>query len=1258
MKVFNKIKKAFTLVELVVVIAVIAILAGVSVGAYFGVTESAKVSADTQIVAQLNTAVSVYKVNKEINNEEDLKNIINSTFLADNSFEEFVPQSVNQGYHYWFKTDSQTFVLEKTNNLITKTRNKVGRSSLFENKNIRSNLIDGYYLVDQKGSLLVDTINSLSNIASGDEYKGVITDIKDLKQDKNDGSLGNKVENVFASTAYITNTGAYRYSNVEEVTNISFAKDLTNVNTNIYLYDKDTESLTYNYQNKNDYQPVANVNEIHLPDTVASIGSFAFHFVDEDTKIYIDKTLEEVKQLFKAEGSNATIVYKNENNENEEIKLSSLTLPYSDKVNEGDYRVVSNLSFEKLQLIKDTTNDKIDIFVAYDVKTFNLDVEFNDNLKVSTTDVVWELVDTPSYNGENLFSLNNGEVTINYLPTENYTGNIKVIPVAGGYETNISITVVRITSGVFNIGNHTLFVNNIQLEDEITLSYEADAPTSFEIGEFVASTNLSNSSIVLDNNIKLTSTGNIFNLDNRSLNLTGEEFGTQILKVEVGEYLSKEFKITVVDNSSSPFETVYSSDTFIYKIGNNDAISFTSLFKLAEGKNVDDKVVSIDVYDASLTGSNNTYQHISTNTNNSFNASINQYNGTNWNEQTIKFNGEGVVIIEISTNSNKTRFVCEILNGYNVTNEAEFDAALSKNMPIILLGDFKVSYNNNDNYIRNTALYGNGFTIDATAVYNTAEKNSHGFIRLENGVIDNAKIIGGVYSQISFATDMYGISNDMYVETVRSDLGRNVIRNSYISGMRSAVAIMAPETIITDSVIEGGTLSNIHIIGGNNYFKNVITIQTSKKATFSDTSKTIKGLGIVLESAANNTTLTLEGTLNQYNWFKSNDMSNVPSEYSLLFSEPFQKDYSQFHFTHNSKTVINTGISYMGTVITPIDNRSDKEAKPYKMQVKTYDNTTFAFYSILSNNGTLTDNDLLIPEFNNENQDLSEPKFVQSDFGNQEDKTLTEYSYSLGKVIYIGISSGSSYELKTNTFINISKYGTPISYSLNNLSVDNSDSVQINGYNITFKNEGVYYIEVKYTDLYFFDLNGNSMNKTVDYSKVIEVNVRFTEDPLPTINVDTSKTYSYFMTYIKSETCGVKEYEYYMGVNILDGLSITYKNKPVAIDKTKMPDGLTVAIVTNHWGIAKDKTWSSFSLYNNSLLFRSNGGTAKPIDKSDNTNLVHDLKIQYIYSVNGSKVPFILTVRLDKNSKTISESSYSNVDNTSNWVHTYDSAQG
>ena len=59
MKLFKKAKKGFTLVELVVVIAVIAILSAVSVGAYFGITESAKTSQCNQEAKAFHTALVV-----------------------------------------------------------------------------------------------------------------------------------------------------------------------------------------------------------------------------------------------------------------------------------------------------------------------------------------------------------------------------------------------------------------------------------------------------------------------------------------------------------------------------------------------------------------------------------------------------------------------------------------------------------------------------------------------------------------------------------------------------------------------------------------------------------------------------------------------------------------------------------------------------------------------------------------------------------------------------------------------------------------------------------------------------------------------------------------------------------------------------------------------------------------------------------------------------------------------------------------------
>lgn len=65
----RRVKKGFTLVELVVVIAVIAILAAVSVGAYFGVTESAKASKLEQEAKQVYTSIQVIGRSNSDNHE-------------------------------------------------------------------------------------------------------------------------------------------------------------------------------------------------------------------------------------------------------------------------------------------------------------------------------------------------------------------------------------------------------------------------------------------------------------------------------------------------------------------------------------------------------------------------------------------------------------------------------------------------------------------------------------------------------------------------------------------------------------------------------------------------------------------------------------------------------------------------------------------------------------------------------------------------------------------------------------------------------------------------------------------------------------------------------------------------------------------------------------------------------------------------------------------------------------------------------------
>ena len=72
-KISKKLKKAFTLVELVIVIAIIAILTSVSIVTYFGVTSSAKKSVLTEEATSLKRN---YKLFPQVQEQAIMKNYL------------------------------------------------------------------------------------------------------------------------------------------------------------------------------------------------------------------------------------------------------------------------------------------------------------------------------------------------------------------------------------------------------------------------------------------------------------------------------------------------------------------------------------------------------------------------------------------------------------------------------------------------------------------------------------------------------------------------------------------------------------------------------------------------------------------------------------------------------------------------------------------------------------------------------------------------------------------------------------------------------------------------------------------------------------------------------------------------------------------------------------------------------------------------------------------------------------------------------
>ena len=103
----NKACKGFTITELVIVIGVIVILAGVLIPAFSGVIERTNQSADIQIVRSMNVALQMESILNENMDFEQAQAV-----LAENGFTSFV---TNAGAHafYWLPGENVVVIFSK-----------------------------------------------------------------------------------------------------------------------------------------------------------------------------------------------------------------------------------------------------------------------------------------------------------------------------------------------------------------------------------------------------------------------------------------------------------------------------------------------------------------------------------------------------------------------------------------------------------------------------------------------------------------------------------------------------------------------------------------------------------------------------------------------------------------------------------------------------------------------------------------------------------------------------------------------------------------------------------------------------------------------------------------------------------------------------------------------------------------------------------------------------------------------------------------
>lgn len=313
-------------------------------------------------------------------------------------------------------------------------------------------------------------------------------------------------------------------------------------------------------------------------------------------------------------------------------------------------------------------------------------------------------------------------------------------------------------------------------------------------------------------------------------------YGTGEATITITDYYYCEpytITVTVEDNG------------FLYRVGNQNGITYAQLSKL-------------------LTG-NASYSSLNVTTlNNGHNVSL-EKNESN----ELKFVGTGVVGVQI----NGVQYYLEVVDAVNAT--AKTDA---KDKNVVLLNNISGGFTVSNGF----AVYGNGFkvTCSGDGSYRSAAV-SYGFVTVENGgILDNVQIICDIFPEsYLYTSEMQAGSDGRYPYGYSAVVvsGNSTISNCYIYGARNNIQVGEGNVTIENTVLECGSLSNIHIKSSNGYtatLDNVTTIQYQTTSKY-DTSKKVLGFGILVgtNESESNANLVLKGDLKQYNWVTSSDTS-------------------------------------------------------------------------------------------------------------------------------------------------------------------------------------------------------------------------------------------------------------------------------------------------------------------------------------------------------------------------------------------------
>ncbi|MBE6566504.1 MAG: type II secretion system protein [Ruminococcaceae bacterium] len=309
----NNRRKAFTIVELVIVIAVIAILAAVMIPTFTGIIKRANISADEQLAASINTQLSIYKAEgNKIETEADLIKALKSDadFTA-----QLNPKSAKHGYHYWYNAEKQTVELISNEDLLDPDKREQlkfnaggnGANVGFAHAAPRT-IFPGFYLLDQivdgNGNDISTFFAALESAGhAGESYLTALGKLTEVKGDNKD--LADAIVARMKATVVVNDNGVYYHA------------EALSANNNIIYFVPGVEvvkATQYKYEN-GAVVPVTAGNlptpssTVVLPSSILSVEKGALNFVTANISVFTScANAEGIEKIFADASTNATIV--------------------------------------------------------------------------------------------------------------------------------------------------------------------------------------------------------------------------------------------------------------------------------------------------------------------------------------------------------------------------------------------------------------------------------------------------------------------------------------------------------------------------------------------------------------------------------------------------------------------------------------------------------------------------------------------------------------------------------------------------------------------------------------------------------------------------------------------------------------------------------------------------------------------------------------------------------------------------------------